>query len=380
MVKRWIVWGVFLIGSVWFASYYGGNIPYLFVKAVAVIPIVELAYCLWVLFRFKYHQEIGQKTVVKCEPVDYRFIINNETKTSFCSIEACYFKDKSKMLGIKDSISYHLKAGDSEETNTHLCCLYRGEYEVGVEKFLIQDYLGLFKIPFHPVSAFKAIVLPRVKDWDLEHTILDEQEERTVQNSKRDGEPDVQVREYIPGDELRQIHWKATARMGKPMSRENCETTKEKVLIAVDLKELGRTETEKIIYEDAVIEQMVSAAYSCFKRSIPCVIAFYNVGWKTLEITYLQQWRDFYEWSGKVGFTAEKSLEELRLSSLKLQGIESAIFITGHMAANLVHQIEKEMHQIKTSLVSIEGLELKKCDMNFETKSIDIYRINIDNQ
>lgn len=380
MIKKWIIWFFFLIGCIWFASCYGGNIPYILLKTVIAIPVVELLYCIWVLFCFKYHQEIGQKTVVKCEPVDYRFLINNETRTSFCSIEACFYKQKSKMIGIPASIEYQLKSGESKETNTHLCCLYRGEYEVGVEKFLIQDYLGLFRLPFRPVSAFKAIVLPRITKWNLEHEILDDQEEKTTQRNKKDGERDIQVREYIPGDEIRRIHWKATARMGKPMSRENSETRKNKVLIAVDLQETEGSEIDRIIYEDAVIEQMVSAVYSCFMRKTPCMVVAYNNGWRTMEVSSLQQWREFYEWSGKVGFTAQKSLETMQLSNLHMQEIETAVFITGNVTALLIGQIEREMHQTKTCLIYLGDTKKMQQSFDYKSDTIDIYRIGIENE
>ena len=44
------------------------------------------------------------------------------------------------------------------------------------------------------------------------------------------------VRPYQPGDPMRRIHWKATARLGVPVSRRDDPAHEREVLIAVDMQ------------------------------------------------------------------------------------------------------------------------------------------------
>lgn len=47
--------------------------------------------------------------------------------------------------------------------------------------------------------------------------------------------PDYEIREYIPGDDLKNIHWKLTAKQGKTMVRERLANGRDKVNVLVPL-------------------------------------------------------------------------------------------------------------------------------------------------
>ena len=69
------------------------------------------------------------------------------------------------------------------------------------------------------------------------------------------------VRPYQPGDPLRRIHWKATARVGRPVSRRYDPGREREVLIALDMQ----TMTDawwKLNWDDDVVEGLCVAALS----------------------------------------------------------------------------------------------------------------------
>lgn len=69
------------------------------------------------------------------------------------------------------------------------------------------------------------------------------------------------VRPYQPGDQLRRIHWKATARLGRPMSRRYDAAREREVLLAVDMQTLAGP-SWMLNWDDDLVEGLCVAALS----------------------------------------------------------------------------------------------------------------------
>lgn len=69
------------------------------------------------------------------------------------------------------------------------------------------------------------------------------------------------VRPYQPGDRLRRIHWKATARRGRPLSRRFDPGREREALIAVDMQTVAGPYWQ-MIYDDDLAEGLCVAAIS----------------------------------------------------------------------------------------------------------------------
>jgi uncharacterized protein (DUF58 family) len=67
------------------------------------------------------------------------------------------------------------------------------------------------------------------------------------------------VRQYIPGDDPRRIHWKATARIGAPQSKILDPSTQRTLMIALDVRTF---KTAHMGYDPALSELAISAAAS----------------------------------------------------------------------------------------------------------------------
>ena len=69
------------------------------------------------------------------------------------------------------------------------------------------------------------------------------------------------VRPYQPGDPLRRIHWKATARVGRPVSRRYDPGREREVLIVLDMQTMSEA-WWMLNWDDAVVEGLCVAALS----------------------------------------------------------------------------------------------------------------------
>jgi uncharacterized protein (DUF58 family) len=75
------------------------------------------------------------------------------------------------------------------------------------------------------------------------------------------------VRPYQPGDSMRRVHWKATARLGVPVSRRYDPAHERELLIAVDMQTLPGV-SWMLNWDDDLVEGLCIAALSLARASV----------------------------------------------------------------------------------------------------------------
>lgn len=118
-----------------------------------------------------------------------------------------------------------------------LLCQRRGVYEVGPLVAVTSDPLGLTERETVLADRFEMLVHPRidvVADRPLTRRYEDPPIRPPVSRPWPSGLEFYGMREYKPGDELRRIVWRASARMGKIMVREAEEGITDSITIVLD--------------------------------------------------------------------------------------------------------------------------------------------------
>ncbi|GAA1785639.1 DUF58 domain-containing protein [Actinomadura chokoriensis] len=54
------------------------------------------------------------------------------------------------------------------------------------------------------------------------------------------------LREYVPGDDLRRVHWRSSARQGRLMTREHVDTSRPRIVVLVDRRVTGRGKLDEV--------------------------------------------------------------------------------------------------------------------------------------
>ncbi len=153
-----------------------------------------------------------------------------------------------------------------------LSARHRGVYEVGTDSILLQDLFGFFYLPL-PRSVHKnkdgtsrlveeIEVLPNPYRWHSPQAGKLRAPEQVLMNSrdlKVSNEIDTvaKVREYRPGDRIKQIHWKLSSRSDKFLAREFEDPRQGGILFLLDPK-LPDDCRDPITYADEVPEIMAS--------------------------------------------------------------------------------------------------------------------------
>ncbi len=152
-----------------------------------------------------------------------------------------------------------LKKNELKDFSIKIKFTERGKYEIGPINITVQDILGIITRDITIPIVKKIIVFPPIGT----HGTLNLEAKRTGAwpgsiISRRLG-TSIEfhaLRDYIPGDDLRKINWKASARFRKLISNEYESEKVTDTIIVIDANNL----TNKTEYERKTLEACVSGA------------------------------------------------------------------------------------------------------------------------
>jgi uncharacterized protein (DUF58 family) len=115
----------------------------------------------------------------------------------------------------------------------------RGRYEIGPLRATVGDPFGLSSRTWRAAGLDEVVVQPRVHDVlplpEGGGEDLDSDDRRVVGRLDVTGEF-LMLREYAPGDDLRRVHWKSTARHQRLMIRQDESRRRAPVLVLLDVR------------------------------------------------------------------------------------------------------------------------------------------------
>ena len=337
MKYRKIILGVLWILSLVGISFYGGAISYGFFWAITLVPVISLVY-LWAVFRqFRIYQEIESRFIVCKQPIPYYFTLPNESFFAFSSLRVKMFSGTSYVTDLPENESYEMLPGDSDTYHTKLICKYRGEYEVGVKEVEITDFLELFRFRYRVKDSFRAVVFPRLLQLDEIGTMDDLAQFSEWEASGQKEEPDVVTRDYVAGDAIRYIHWKASAKEQKLKVRNMTGERKKDVVLAYSTERVGKKPEEYLPAENQVLELVLALGNHCVQKKIPCTVLRRQQDMKEFPLEVPGVFDELYQDSGKLDFDKKYTTESLiqHMDMQKVKGnISTYIFVT--------HKLEQE--------------------------------------
>ena len=136
----------------------------------------------------------------------------------------------------------------------------RGRFRLGPARLVAVEPFGLVERAWRVTSVAELLVRPRVQEL---HSVLPVRRAGRGGDSDHGGvgmvgEPDLSVREYRHGDDLRRVHWPTTARRGELMVRPEQQPQDHNAVVLVD----SRTVAHRGDAETGTLELVVSAAAS----------------------------------------------------------------------------------------------------------------------
>ncbi|MBQ4242670.1 MAG: DUF58 domain-containing protein [Lachnospiraceae bacterium] len=304
-----VLWSLSLAGI----SFYGGPVSYGLFALFTLIPVISVVYLLFVVAFFRIYQEAGSKWLAANHAVPFYFILKNESYFGFAGIRIRFFSSFSTINGLDDGIEYELLPGTGIRKDTELICRYRGEYEVGLKQVEIQDFFRLIQISYRNRETMRVVVRPdliepgQLKSVDISNIM-------TRDSSVNPSQPDVTVREYISGDDVRRMNWKASAVSGRLMVREQTGEEQEDISILLGTERRSGEQTVYLPLENKMLEVVLALAVYFAGKGIRSRTIYLEGEPKDLYVGGLEQFDAYYEAVSAVRYGSGN--EESRLMQL----------------------------------------------------------------
>lgn len=354
-----LLWILSLVGI----TFYGGTVSYGFFWAMTFVPVMSLLYLLLVFAQFRVYQEIESRTIICKQPMPYYFILPNETVYSFASLSVQLFSGFSYVSDMPDDEEYELLPGDNFTYRTKLVCKYRGEYEVGVKEIIITDFFKLFRFRYRVHGTIKALVYPRIIHKQELETLKDIINMSFLNTPFQQVEPDVITREYVPGDSMKYIHWKVSAREQKLKTRTLQGERKQELLLLYDTKRYSKKEEQYIPLENQILEVVLAVGYHFAEKSIPYTVLWGANGLQKCQVNGISQIDYWYQQTSKVVFQEREDITVLMqqmLQSRLYQNVQTLVMVVheaDEMLMNLLKQFSLEGYNVLLYLVTDKNAE-----------------------
>ena len=137
----------------------------------------------------------------------------------------------SKILITKPLTGEHWKLNSGAKLPTEHC----GKLHVQMLKPAVFDYLGIFQLKIKNTNTQTVLILPEPVEMDIPESLFKHLHPYWRRKPGGGFGENHEIRQYQPGDNLNQIHWKLSAKVGELMLREPMMPERGLMLLTLDL-------------------------------------------------------------------------------------------------------------------------------------------------
>ena len=273
MKKSRIIWGLWLILAVIFCGITDTITGYLLLAVSVVVPLLSGI----TLFVIQGKIDV-QLTLAaygeKEKPITGKLIIKNR---SFFPADRLRFRVycENLLTGEKEYTSIYMAAPARAVVDTEFQFQSRhaGKVRISLKSMVWYDLFGLFssRLTFQGEATAVGMIAPDIFPVEVqiaygESSNMDS-DEYSMKKAGYDPSETFAIREYRPGDRIRQIHWKLTQKFDQLMTREASLPVDQSVLILFDTRKPkgGQIPAEQL---DAAAEVVATLSQSLLENGL----------------------------------------------------------------------------------------------------------------
>ena len=254
----------------------GLRIYYLVFMVMLLMVLCCFAMSLWTYLSFSYLQHVDKNTVVRGDEMHLTVGIFNDKFFPFTRMRV---RIQGVDVKLDKVLSIELPPKQDVQFDIPLELPYRGEFSVGMTELWVCDCFGLLPIRFdlRKLPYYRLIpvtVLPALTRLPAAHPVTSDAAAFARGGVSDEGESFAMVRSYRPGDKLRSVHWKLSARRREVLVRRYDIPEERTCLIVPDARPIkGMTQDAALRYADAVVSCALALADQALLAGHPVRIA-----------------------------------------------------------------------------------------------------------
>lgn len=334
---------IFLVlGSLIFAIFGGGKLPY-FVLCIVIFTV---------LISYFWTRSVVSKLTVRQKTVSDSVNVGDRAQISTMVfngslLPAIYVEIKNEMIKNitgKDSPGnvIYLMPFDSKRVTENFICKYRGRYNFGPVTVSISDVFGLFTWEIKVKLEGTFNVYPKVvklskfstRSAQVFGTVT------TKQNANEDYSSISDIRKYYPGDSLRKIHWKVSARKGLLYVKNYEMTGSAEAHVFLNLYKYDYSDIYRMDAEEKSVECAISVVYFMLREGVSTMLYANSKKQVYTGSRDLSGFKNFMEELINVKSDGEEPFEELlELRSRLISRGSTVILITCAVYDALINRI-----------------------------------------
>ena len=277
MIRNRLVYILFLLLGVFFVMAFGGRMPVFLLTALLLLPLVSILAALVSSRHLEMRQTIKRYILQKGEETIYTIKLTNQGHFFCPLVRACFLPDaKPVMEGWNKERFFSLPPKHSESHSYTLKGRFRGKFPVGVEHLEVLDYLGLFRLKRKANQKLVLKVFPQAVPLTGFYADLGQEVSRREMSllSQEDHGSISDIKNYHPGDHLKDMHWKLSAKRGELLVKNYEVLSNTGATIAIDLTPPALPREKALALEDRIIASAISIEQYLHKKAIPCCLAY----------------------------------------------------------------------------------------------------------
>ena len=227
---------IFILILFLFTILVGGKLPYyLFYVSIFSISI-PLVHNLYSIRNIKGYITLPDARVYKGDNIDIQYKVDNNGSLSIPYIEIedqisktlQNKKSKNTILSLDKNDSYHKR--EAIQLNR------RGYYKIVAIKVIIRDVLGIYSLKKTISNDSSLLVYPKpIELNNLSGVLSQTSGEITVKESNQKDKSSIHsFREYIPGDEIKSVHWKLSGKFDNLIVKEYENSSDTNIILLID--------------------------------------------------------------------------------------------------------------------------------------------------
>lgn len=256
-----------------------------------------------------------------------------------------YFPLRSTSLFEYQNILMSISPFSTVNINFNTPIKLRGVYDCGIEKIETYDFLRLFRFTKKIEKYEKVVILPRKRVINPVRDISSsDSEAEAVNNFSFEKNNFTSIREYIPGDPVKHIHWKMSAKQDKLMVKQFEQSTGGTSIIIADLNEYSPIDEENSENSDCIVESLIALNMMLINEHQSCLNLWYSPFTKSCEQRHVKNDEDFsllYNAMSVLPGQKETILPEQLVKSLGEAPSDSGVvyFITSQLRSDFINLV-----------------------------------------
>lgn len=242
ITKRLLIWIIMLLAVYWAIIEFGYDALFFVLAVQIILPIMSLISLVISIRRVDIKLYPAQSVVDRKEMSVVEMELNNKSRLMmpFVSISGSWHNSDGKKTVNRKIVS--VKARSSITSAFSLLAEHCGIQTFNLIKIAARDQFGFFYLPLRSRewcsnNKYKITVIPRSRpaeyswsnssSWDLD---------TSINNQNVSPEIDIlaNLRDYRPGDSLKRIHWKISARLHTLMTKEFEDPSSRYIMFSFD--------------------------------------------------------------------------------------------------------------------------------------------------